>query len=64
VSEHPYKAIMAVVSPEAIEAGEPQHAVDVLLVAGQLEVAIGKRPAPTAISGRSPRPTWMTRREF
>lgn len=34
-------AIREVVSPEAIEAGEPVRAVDAALVAGQLAVALG-----------------------
>jgi hypothetical protein len=38
----------AVISPEAIEDGEPIRAADALLVAEQLDAAIGPWPGPTA----------------
>jgi hypothetical protein len=41
-------AVAGIISPETIEAGEPIRAVDALLVAQQLDVAIGSRPLVVA----------------
>lgn len=37
-------AVAGIISPETFEAGEPIRAVDALLVAEQLDAAIGRRP--------------------
>lgn len=39
--------VAEVISPEAIALGEPIRAVDILLVAKQLDAAIGPRPGRT-----------------
>ena len=41
-------AVAAVISPDAIAAGDPIRAVDVLLVAKQLDAAIGPYPLTIA----------------
>ena len=38
------QAVASIISPETIEAGEPIRAVDALLVAEQLDAAIGDYP--------------------
>jgi hypothetical protein len=42
------KAARSVISPEQIESGEPVRAADALLVAKQLDTAIGGPPLPFA----------------
>jgi hypothetical protein len=44
------QAVAGIISPETIEAGEPIRAIDALLVAEQLDAAIGPRP-PTGLFG-------------
>lgn len=41
-------AVAGIISPETIEAGDPIRAVDALLVAQQLDAAIGSRPVVVA----------------
>jgi hypothetical protein len=41
-------AVSGVISPEAIAAGEPLRAADALIVAEQLNAAIGRRPDANA----------------
>jgi hypothetical protein len=42
------KAARSIISPEQIESGEPVRAADALVVAKQLDVAIGSPPLPFA----------------
>lgn len=51
--------IRDVVSIEAIEEGEPVRALDLLVIVGQLQAALGPEPPPAPATARQSRPSWV-----